>query len=212
MKMKVGRHPSEDARRVAAAREAVGPEVDLFVDANGAYNCKQALAQAELFAEHGVVWFEEPVSSNDLVGLNLLRMRLPAGMAVAAGEYGCDPFYFRRMLEAHAVDVLMADATRCGGITGFLSVDTLCQAHSLPLSAHTAPNLHAHICCAAPSACHVEYFHDHARIERMLFDGALVPTGGVLRPDQSRPGMGLALKHQDAEPFLVWRGEAMPTE
>ena len=100
VKMKIGTHPADDPGRVRAARDAIGPDVELFVDANGAYSRKQALAQAEAFAELDVRWFEEPVSSDDLDGLRLLRDRAPAGMDIAAGEYGYDLFYFRRMLEA----------------------------------------------------------------------------------------------------------------
>jgi L-alanine-DL-glutamate epimerase-like enolase superfamily enzyme len=204
VKMKIGTHPADDLARVRAAREAVGPKVELFVDANGAYSRKQALAQAEVFAELGVSWFEEPVSSDDLEGLRLLRDRGPAGMDIAAGEYGYDLWYFRRMLEAGAVDVLQADATRCAGITGFLQVGALCQAGSLELSAHCGPSLHVHPCCALIPFRHLEYFHDHVRIEHMLFDGALSPVGGELRPDLSRPGLELEFKHADAERYRVW--------
>ena len=203
VKMKVGRCPAEDSARVRAAREAVGPAVELFVDANGAYDRKQALAQADRFAEFGVCWFEEPVSSDDLDGLRVLRDRAPAAMEIAAGEYGYDLFYFRRMLDAGAVDVLQADATRCGGWTGFLSAAALCQARSMPLSAHTAPSLHAHVCCAAAPARHVEYFYDHQRIEQMLFEGALQPENGMLRPDPSQPGLGMVFKRVDAERFAT---------
>jgi len=203
VKMKIGTHPADDLGRVRAAREAIGPEAELFVDANGAYSRKQALAQAERFAELGVSWFEEPVSSDDLDGLRLLRDRAPAGMEVAAGEYGYDLNYFRRMLDAGAVDVLQADATRCAGITGFLRVGALCESRGLPLSAHCAPSLHAHAACAVPNFRHLEYFHDHDRIEHMLFDGALTPTGGALRPDPSRPGLGLEFKRRDAARFAV---------
>jgi L-alanine-DL-glutamate epimerase-like enolase superfamily enzyme len=201
--MKIGRDPGSDLERVRAARQAIGPDAELFVDANGAYTRKQALAFAEAFEEPGVSWFEEPVSSDDLEGLRLLRDRAPAGMDIAAGEYGYDLFYFRRMLDAGAVDVLQADATRCGGITGFLQAGALCEAAPVPLSAHTAPSLHAHPCCALSPAVHVEHFHDHARIEQMLFDGALRPVGGKLHPDLSRPGLGLELKRKDAARFAV---------
>jgi L-alanine-DL-glutamate epimerase-like enolase superfamily enzyme len=122
-------------------------------------------------------------------------------MDIAAGEYGYDLFYFRRMLEAGAVDVLQADATRCAGITGFIRVSALCEARSLPLSAHTAPSLHAHPCCALAPVRHVEYFHDHVRLEHLLFDGALAPVHGALWPDLSRPGLGLELRRSDAERF-----------
>jgi L-alanine-DL-glutamate epimerase-like enolase superfamily enzyme len=203
VKMKVGRDPAADRQRVRAAREAIGATASLFADANGAYDRKQALAQAEAFARDGVNWFEEPVSSDDLEGLRLLRDRAPAGMEIAAGEYGYDVQYFRRMLEAGAVDVQQADATRCGGITGFMRVAALCDAFCLPLSAHTAPSLHVHPCCAASRACNVEYFHDHARLEQLLFDGACVPDHGQLRPDRSRPGLGLELKRRDVERVSV---------
>jgi len=197
VKMKVGTDPDQDLARAEAAREAIG-SAELFVDANGAYTRKQALDFAEQYAMLGVTWFEEPVSSDDLEGLRLMRDRAPAAMEIAAGEYGYEPIYFRRMLEAGAVDVLQADATRCGGITGFLRAAGLADAHMVPLSAHTAPALHLHVCCAAPRLRHIEWFHDHVRIERMLFDGAPAPERGLIRPDLSRPGLGLELKRADA--------------
>jgi L-alanine-DL-glutamate epimerase-like enolase superfamily enzyme len=198
--MKVGSHPDRDPERVARARAAIGPDVELFVDANGAYERKQALALAETFrAESGVSWFEEPVSSDDLAGLRLLRDRAPAGMRIAAGEYGYDLFYFRHMLDAGAVDVLQADATRCGGVTAMLGVAALCEAHGMLLSAHTSPTIHAHVCSAIAPLAHVEYFHDHARIEQMLFEGAPLPAAGRLRPDPSAPGLGLHLREDVAE-------------
>jgi L-alanine-DL-glutamate epimerase-like enolase superfamily enzyme len=203
VKMKIGRDAAADRIRVGLARVAIGPETQLFVDANGAYDRKIALAQADAFAKHDVSWFEEPVSSDDLEGLRLLRDRSPAGMEIAAGEYGYDVHYFRRMAAAGAVDVLQADATRCCGVTGFLRAAAVCDAWALPMSAHTAPSVHAHLCCAASRARHVEYFHDHVRIEQMLFDGALHASDGALAPDRSRPGLGIELKRRDAEAFAV---------
>ena len=133
-----------------------------------------------------------------------MRNRAPAGMEIAAGEYGYNVYYFRRMLQHGSVDVLQADGTRCGGVTGFMLVDGICQSFGVPLSAHTAPTLHGHLCCASLSARDVEYFHDHTRIERMAFDGALQPEGGVLRPDAARPGMGLEIKRADLERYRVY--------
>jgi L-alanine-DL-glutamate epimerase-like enolase superfamily enzyme len=211
VKMKVGTHPEDDLDRVKAAREAIGPKVELFVDANGAYTRKQALGQAERFRKLDVTWFEEPVSSDDLKGLRFLRDRGPAGMEIAAGEYGYDLPYFRRMLEHGAVDVLQADATRCAGVTGFLQADSLCQAFGLPLSAHTAPSLHNHLCCAALAARNVEYFHDHVRIEQMIFDGAARADRGEIKPDLARPGLGLELKRPDVEKYRVY-GNAFRNE
>ncbi len=207
VKMKVGRDPDADPDRVRAARQAIGPNVELFVDANGAYTRKQALQLAKVFADLGASWFEEPVSSDDLEGLRLLRDRAPAELEIAAGEYGYDAGYFRRMLEAGAVDVLQADATRCAGITGFLQAASLCVAFGLDLSAHCAPSVHLHPCSAIQRLRHLEYFHDHVRIEQMLFDGVATPREGALRPDLSRPGVGLELKNADAEAFCVWKTE-----
>jgi L-alanine-DL-glutamate epimerase-like enolase superfamily enzyme len=198
VKMKVGRKPVDDPARVRAARRAIG-ECQLFVDANGAYTRKQALAEAAAFADQGVSWFEEPVSSDDLEGLRLLRDRGPAGMAIAAGEYGPDGAYFRRMLDA--VDVLQADATRCAGVTGFMEAAALCTSFGVPLSSHCAPSLHLPLMCAARAGIHLEYFHDHVRIEEMLFDGFQRARGGLMQPDRARPGLGVELKERDAERY-----------
>ncbi len=203
VKMKIGREPDRDLHRVRIAREAIGEGAELFVDANGAYDRKRALYFAEAFANYAVSWFEEPVSSDDLEGLRLLRDRAPAGMEITAGEYGYDAFYFRRMLDAGAVDVLQADITRCLGVSGILEAGVLCAARSMPLSGHAAPWLHTHPLCAVQPARHVEYFHDHVRIGQLLFDGLPELANGVLRPDASRPGHGLELKRADAERFRV---------
>lgn len=207
VKMKVGREREQDRARVGAARQAVGPGVQLFMDANGAYTrCgdrKQALAFAWGCAEHDVRWFEEPVSSDDLDGLRMLRNQGPPAMAISAGEYGWEAGHFHRLLQAGAVDVLQADATRCGGITGFMDVAAQCSAWQVPLSSHCAPALHLPLGCAAEPLLHIEYFHDHARIERMLFDGAIAPTQGRLGPDLLRPGLGLDFKQEDAECFRL---------
>lgn len=203
VKMKVGREPARDPTRVKVARKAIGEGVQLFVDANGAYARKQALRLALEFAGFGVAWFEEPVSSDDLDGLRLLRDRAPAGMDVAAGEYGYDAGYFRRMLAAGAVDVLQADATRCGGISAYLRVAALCDAFHVPLSAHCAPALHMHPACATRPSRHIEYFHDHVRIEHLLFDGVPEPVAGCLHPDLSRRGAGIAFRQADAESYAI---------
>jgi L-alanine-DL-glutamate epimerase-like enolase superfamily enzyme len=191
VKMKVGRDPDQDPARLDAAREAIGDDVELFVDANGAFTRKEALSWAERYAlEWGVTWFEEPVSSGDLEGMRLVRDR--AALEVAAGEYAYTPEDVRNIVGS--VDVLQLDVTRCLGITGMLDV---ANAVPVDVSAHCAPAISAHAFAAVGRLRHLEYFHDHVRIERMLFDGVPEPEGGVLRPDRSRAGNGLELKRQE---------------
>ena len=196
-----GTHPDRDLARIAFARQVIGPEPELYVDANGGYTRKQAIRMAHAMADQQVTWFEEPVSSDDLAGLREVRdQTLPD---TAAGEYGYDLVYFARMVDAQAVDCLQVDVTRCGGITEWLRAAAVAATHNLQVSGHCAPNLHAHVAASVPNLRHLEYFHDPVRIEGMLFDGALDPTGGVLRPDQGRPGFGLEFKRSEAEQFRI---------
>ena len=201
VKMKVARHPEQDPERVRAVREAIGDDVELLVDANGAYSRKQALYWAERFAEDGITYLEEPVTSEDREGLRLLRDHGPGGLAIAAGEY---EWTLPQLADlADCVDILQADVTRCGGITNLLRVDGICKGRTIPFSAHCAPAISAHACCAMETLVHLEFFHDHVRVENMLFDGALHPEGGYLRPDPARPGVGLELKRSEAEQYAA---------
>lgn len=203
VKIKVARDPDADAERAKVVRAAIGDDVEFFVDANGALTRKDALLWARRYKdEYDVHWFEEPLTSDDLAGLRMLRDRGPGGLDIAAGEYGFNLPYFRDMLRAGAVDCLQADVTRCGGITGFLRVGALCEAETIELSGHCAPNVTAQAACGVAHLRHLEYFHDHVRIENLYFDGALQPQpGGVLRPDLTRPGHGMTPKRADLEEF-----------
>ena len=203
VKMKIGREPEKDVARVSSAQDALCGRSELYVDANGAYGRKQALEKSRIFGDLGVVWFEEPVTSDDRIGLRYLVDNSPPGVRIAAGEYAYVLDDFRLLIEAGAIDVLQADATRCGGTSNFMKADAACQINHLPLSAHTAPTMHATLCCAADSAINVEYFYDHVRIEQLIFDGAIQAVNGMLRPDVSRPGFGIDLKVSDAEPYKI---------
>ena len=204
VKIKVGREPDRDRDRLTAARRAIGDETELYVDANGAFTEQEACSWAHVYdSEFDVRWFEEPVSSDDLEALRRLRDAVPPRIEIAAGEYGDTSVYFRRMLEAEAVHCLQADVTRCGGITGLLTVGALSESFGIDLSAHCAPAISTHAFCAVPRLRHLEYFHDHVRLEQLLFDGVVELDDGVLRPDRSRPGLGLELKRADAERYAV---------
>lgn len=203
IKIKVGGNIDEDEERIARVRSVAGPEAQLMVDANGAWHTDEALAFAHAIAEHGVTWFEEPVSSDHEEAISVVANHLPAGMALAAGEYVTDPFGARRLLEA-GVDVLQLDATRCGGYTGFRRIAGLAAAYGTPLSSHCAASIHRPVAAATPTVRHSEYFLDHARVETALLSGAVTPTDGFL-PRSSASGHGLSLNRDAAEPYCVTR-------
>ena len=197
VKIKVGRDPDADPERVKVVRDVIGPNIELMVDANGAYaSVAEALEHAERFRELGVVWLEEPLPNDDVAGLRHVRRARPAGLEIAAGEYNWSLFDADRLASADAVDVLQSDVTRCGGMTELLRIDGICRAHGVPFSGHCAPAASAHACCAMESVKHLEYFHDHVRVESLLFDGMLEPDGGALTPDDGRPGLGLELRSE----------------
>lgn len=203
LKMKIGSNPELDADRIKKVRKVIHPETKLFVDANGAYTIKQALYKARQFADYGVTWFEEPVFSDNLDGLHFIREHVHEQINIAAGEYGYNVPYFHNMLNARAVDILQADASRCGGITGFLKAAVLAEGRQIPFSSHCAPSLHLHAAVSLRSFFIAEYFFDHVRIEEMLFDGFSLPVNGRMRPDPDRPGMGIEFKYSDAEKFRI---------
>jgi L-alanine-DL-glutamate epimerase-like enolase superfamily enzyme len=193
-----GTQEARDLARIAQARKIVGPDTELYVDANGGYTAAQAIRLAARFPD--VRWFEEPVSSDDLNGLRRVRDAVAAD--VTAGEYGYDLPYFARMVGV--VDCLQADVTRCGGITEWQRVAALAAGHGLQISGHCAPAMHVDAALAVPNLRHLEWFHDHVRIESLLFDGGTeVTPDGLLRPDLAAPGNGLTFKAADAEPYRV---------
>lgn len=207
VKMKIGRDPAQDPRRIAAVQKALKGRAELYVDANGAYDRKEALSKSKQFADLDVRWFEEPVTSDDRTGLRMMVQHAPPIMRIAAGEYIYVLEDAHLLLESHAVDVLQADITRCGGITNFLKIGHACEISHTPYSAHTCPSVHAAVCCSLLSAMNIEYFHDHARIEHMIFDGAATPIGGKLGPNLSRPGLGLELKRSEVDKFRIFSAE-----
>lgn len=202
MKIKLGADSKDAEHRVALARQAIGEDVNLMVDLNGACDPRSALSLMGQLAEYRIAWLEEPVSSDNLAGLHWLRSQVSPETAIAAGEYGWDVRYFRRMLEAGAVDVLQADATRCG-YSGFLRAAHVCEAFGVPLSAHCAPGIHLPLALAVPGFEHQEYFHDHVRLESMLFDTAHSLREGSLWMDEGCPGHGMQLRNADAERFRL---------
>jgi L-alanine-DL-glutamate epimerase-like enolase superfamily enzyme len=193
MKIKIGESwggcEERDLDRVALLRKLGGPETRLMVDANGGYQLGQARRVGARLDELGVVWFEEPVSSDDVSGLTALRSALRCD--IAAGEYIAELADARLLVPA--VDCLQLDATRCGGYTGFLRAAAIAQAAHREVSAHCAPALHLPVAAAIPHLRHVEWFADHARLEPKLLDGVPEVTGGSMPVVGDRHGHGYRL-------------------
>jgi L-alanine-DL-glutamate epimerase-like enolase superfamily enzyme len=197
-----GHEERRDLARVRQARSVIGDDVELFVDANGGYNIGQAVRLAPQLDDLDVRWFEEPVSSDDLAGLRQVRQHSRAD--VAAGEYGYGLDYFQRLCSADAVDCVQVDVTRCGGITELLRIAAVAAAHNRDISGHCAPYQHAGVLAAIPNVRHLEWFHDHVRIEQMFFDGTLEPVDGALGFSEDAPGHGLTWKLEAASRFRVF--------
>ncbi|MFP3580043.1 enolase C-terminal domain-like protein [Arthrobacter sp. SIMBA_036] len=204
VKIKIGQdggtNVQRDLERIRQARAVVGRGTELFVDANGAYTAKQAIRVMREAADQEVTWFEEPVSSDHLSGLRAVRNAVDAD--VAAGEYGTGLPYFQRMCAADALDCLQADVSRCGGITEWLRIAAVAAAHGLEVSGHCAPHLSTAVAAATPNFRHLEWFHDHVRIESLFFDGTLDPDGGSVTPGDGS-GNGLSLRTAETEKYRV---------
>ncbi|MBO0846936.1 MAG: mandelate racemase [Nocardioides sp.] len=195
-----GKRSRRDIERVVLARQVIGPDVELYVDANGAYDPQQAVRMARRLDELGVSWFEEPVSSDDHSGLR--RVREHSSADVTAGEYGDSLAYFGHLLADEAVDCVQIDVTRCGGYTEWFRIAALAAAHGLEVSGHCAPALHAPVARATPNLRHLEWFEDHVRIERRYLDGFSSPDDGTLTPGDA-PGHGVIVRATDLAPLRV---------
>lgn len=204
VKIKIGEDHGErvlrDQERTHSARTVIGNNIGLFVDANGAYAPHQAVRVASMLEDSDISWFEEPVSSDDLTGLRFVRDHVRPD--VAAGEYAYDAQYAHRMVSTGAVDCIQLDVTRCGGITGWLDAAAAVGALGMPVSGHCAPAATLAVATATPHLRHLEWFHDHVRIEQLLFDGVALPRDGRLQPTET-PGHGLTLRETTAEQFRV---------
>jgi L-alanine-DL-glutamate epimerase-like enolase superfamily enzyme len=194
MKIKIGEawgtRLDRDLKRVHELRRLAGDDVNLMVDANGGYTVAQARRVGAALDDLGVVWFEEPVSSDDVAGLASVRAAVRCD--VTAGEYAADAYEIGHLLPV--VDCLQLDATRCGGYTGFLAGAAMARARNLQVSAHCAPALHAPVAAAVTNLRHIEWFADHARLEPRLVVGAPEPVNGELPVHRDGPGHGMSLR------------------
>jgi L-alanine-DL-glutamate epimerase-like enolase superfamily enzyme len=199
MKIKIGERWGADDRRdltrVGRLAELAGPGVQLMVDANGGYGRAQARRVGAELDAMGVVWFEEPVSSDDPNGLAGVRGAVRCD--VAAGEYVAEPAEAAAL--SRVVDCLQLDLTRCGGYTGWLRCAAVAQAGHVDVSAHCAPALHVPLSGAVEHLRHLEWFIDHARLEPLLVDGVPQVVDGRVLPSET-DGHGMTISRR-ADPY-----------
>lgn len=185
-KSKVGdKSPAEEARRIAEIREAVGPEADIFVDANQAWTVKQAIETVDAMAEHGLSWVEEPISEFNLQGHRRVADHIDPPLAT--GEMLNRPEQFTYLLERDGMEVAQPDLIRAGGITGQMAVAHLAAAHDVPLATHFYYPISAHVVSAAPTGWIVEYIPEYDT-GPLLDPAPVVEDGAVELPDG--PGHG----------------------
>ena len=212
-KIKVGGlSVEEDARRVAAAIEAIGGNGRLALDANNAYrSVAEALRATRAFERAagatGLWWMEEPFSPEDVEGHRRLAAELE--IPVATGEIHQTRWEFRQLIESRAVDLLQPDAGVLGGVSEWLCVARAAATFDLQVAPHWHANLHAHLAAATPNCLAVEHFALEKGIynfESLLTTSSRleVRDGAVVPP--SRPGIGIELDEDAVGRFSV-RGD-----
>jgi len=186
MKMRLGR-PSvaEDAERVAAVREAIGPKVALMADANQGFSVDRAIREGRALEAFDLTWFEEPVQAYDLDGS--ARVAAALDTPIASGETEYARYGFRDMLERRAADVLMPDLQRVGGITEFVKVAHMAEAFDVPVSPHVYTEQCLQLCAALPNVEISEYMPWFAPLYRETLE---LVDGDFIVPD--RPGLGFS--------------------
>ncbi len=198
VKMKVGKgfgtFEDEDLARVGMVREAAGPDVEIYVDANGAYGVEQAIRMAGQFADLGVRLFEEPVPPQDVAAL--AAVRAGSAIPIAAGEHEYETAGLRRMAEVGAVDVLQPDVLRIGGVSGWLQAASVAAEYDLPLMSHAAQLSSLQLGCATPGFAALEYLRIQEEMDRLWYKEIPRPQGGRLAPFDGRPGLGLDIREE----------------
>ncbi|HEV8634364.1 MAG TPA: mandelate racemase/muconate lactonizing enzyme family protein [Chloroflexota bacterium] len=208
VKMKVGGAPMrEDVERVRVAREAVGPDVKLMVDANCAYRYYEAIQLARQIERYDVFWFEEPVAPDDYEGHRKLAHM--TSIPIATGENEYTRYGFRDLIRAEAAAILNADAKVLGGVTEFMKVAALAQAYDLDIAPHGSQDIHVHLVAAISNGLILEYYRDsvdpmHGEVYHHTL--RLNEDGTVSPPDV--PGIGADPNYEALEPYRVRKGEA----
>lgn len=197
MKMRLGRpKPSDDVAAVRAVREAIGPDITLMIDANQGWEPNYAIRIGRRLEEFDLSWIEEPVPHDDLTGHSRIAAALDT--PIASGEKLYTPQGFRDAIEARAFDILMPDAERIGGVTGWMRTAALAEAWNLPICSHLFPEVSVHLVAASPTAC---FFEHMPWTEELFQEGLELRDGQALVPD--RPGIGFTWNETAVRAYLA---------
>ncbi|WEX11131.1 mandelate racemase/muconate lactonizing enzyme family protein [Chelativorans sp. AA-79] len=206
VKMRVGvmdGAPHISAARVKAARAALGPDIELMVDAHGTYTVAEAKRFIQLVSDCDLAWFEEPVSADDKAGMAEVRSSGP--VPIAAGESDATRFAFRDLAVLKSADIFQPDPAFCGGITEAMRIGAIASAFNLRLAPHLwagAPCFFAglHVCAASPSSFTIEYsLGANPMIHDLVEDDVSVEDGMIEIPD--RPGLGFTIAETVLEAY-----------
>jgi len=203
VKMKLGRlKPEEDAVRVRAAREAVGPDTHLFLDANNAWpDTVTAIQAVRCFEEYNPGWIEEPLMPDDIEGHAMVAaaVRTP----VATGEVHATRWDFQQIVRQKAASILQPDVPVCGGITEYRKIAGMAASNNVVVAPHWMPELHVHMVASTPNATWAEYFTDFEMINfgRLLSTRLEVVPGGLALP--RGPGIGMELDEAAVDRYSV---------
>jgi L-alanine-DL-glutamate epimerase-like enolase superfamily enzyme len=186
MNMGVEATPQAEAARLQAVREAVGPDVEIMVDVNARWSPSQAIRTGRYLEKYRLFWLEDPTEAEDLEGLAEIARQLETPIATGEKYYGVPPW--RRVLGARALDIVMVDMMRAGGITPWRRIAALCEAYGIPMASHTQHETYVHCIAAIPHGLIVEWMPWSCQIftgQPQLVDGDLVLS--------DRPGHGMDL-------------------
>lgn len=196
-KIKVGKDdPAEDAERIAAVREVLGPHRNLMVDANERFTAAEATKRARMWEPYNLFWFEEPLPAEDILGHATVRAH--TSIPIAIGESLFSRFQFRDYVAAGGASILQADACRCGGITEWLKIAHMADCHNMQVSPHFVMELHLPLVGAIPNGLFVEYIPS---LDPILAEPLKLVDGYFHVGDA--PGLGINLDAQKLAKYKV---------
>ena len=204
-KIKIGRpHLSEDRERLAAVRDAVGPEYEIMVDANQCFSRAEATRRAKVLEEFGIAWFEEPMPADDV--MEHARLAASTSVPVAVGESMYSLSQFKDYLTTGGASIVQVDVARIGGITPWMKVAHLAESFNVPVCPHFLMELHVSLVCAIPNAPWLEYI---PQLDSLTSETMRMESGRAFASEA--PGLGIAWDEAALQAARIERFDARIT-